>query len=84
VVFVSIEFFPDQQHYNLLFFTEKVLPSTERKLAACRPKWRATAAHLHIDSAKPHMSKISIEKIEELELIRVSHPSTLFDFVRAS
>jgi hypothetical protein len=35
---------------------------------------RTTAAHLHVDNAKPHTSKISIEKIEELCFTLVPQP----------
>jgi transposase len=35
---------------------------------------RRTAAHLHVDNAKPHTSKISIEKIGELGFILVPQP----------
>jgi hypothetical protein len=69
--FVSVEFLPMRQMYNLQVFTETVLPSIEKKLAECRPKLRTTAAHLHVDNAKPHTSKISIQKIEELSFILV-------------
>jgi histone-lysine N-methyltransferase SETMAR len=62
------------QKYNSQFFTEMVPPSIEEKLAECRPKLRTTAAHLHVDNAKPHTSKMSIEKIEELGFIRVPQP----------
>jgi hypothetical protein len=72
--FVSVEFLPMQQKYNSQFLTETVLPSIEKKLAECRPKLRTTAAHLHVDNAKPHTSKISIEKIEELSFILVPQP----------
>jgi hypothetical protein len=37
----------------------------------CRPKLKATAAHLHIDNAKPHNSRVSIRKTEEYRFIRV-------------
>jgi hypothetical protein len=70
--FVSIEFPPMGQKYNSLFFTEAVLPSIENKLAECRPKLSTTAAHLHVDNAKPHISEMSIEKIEELSFILAS------------
>jgi hypothetical protein len=69
--FVSVDFLPMGQKYNLQFFTETVLPSIEKKLADCRPKLRTTAAHLHVNKAKPHTSKMSIEKIEELGFILV-------------
>jgi transposase len=69
--FVSIEFLPMRQKCNSQFFTETVLPSIEKKLAECHPKMRTTAAHLHVDNAKPHTSKMSIEKIEELGFILV-------------
>jgi hypothetical protein len=69
--FVSIEFLPDGQKYNSLFSTEIVLPSIERKFAELRRKLRVIPAHLHIDNARPHTSKISVEKIEELRFIRV-------------
>jgi hypothetical protein len=59
--FVSVEFLPMGQKYDSQFFTETVLPSIEKKLAECRPKLRTTAAHLHVDNAKPHTSKISGE-----------------------
>jgi histone-lysine N-methyltransferase SETMAR len=62
------------QKYNSQFFTETVLSSIEKKLAERRPKLRTTAAHLHVDNAKPHTSKMSIEKIEELGFILVPQP----------
>jgi transposase len=72
--FVSVEFLPMGQKYNSQFFTETVLPSTEKKHAECHPKLRTTAAHLRVDNAKPHTSKMSIEKIEELGFILVPQP----------
>jgi histone-lysine N-methyltransferase SETMAR len=72
--FVSVEFLPMGQKYNSQFFTETVLPSIEKKLAKYRPKLRTTAAHLHVDNAKPYTSKMSIEKIEELGFILVPQP----------
>jgi transposase len=58
----------------LQFFTETVLPTIEKKLAECRPKLQTTAAHLHIDNAKTHTSKMSTEKIEELSFSLVAQP----------
>jgi hypothetical protein len=72
--FVSVEFLPMGQKYNSQFFTEAVLPSIEKKLAECRPKLRTTAAHFHVDNAKRHTSKMSVEKIEELSFIPVPQP----------
>jgi transposase len=72
--FVSVEFLPMGQKYSSQFFTETVLPSIDKKLAECRPKLRTTAAHLHVDNAKPHTSKMSIERIEELGFIQVPQP----------
>jgi hypothetical protein len=62
--FVSVEFLPMGQKYNWQFFTEMVLSGIEKKLAEYCPKLRTTAAHLHVDNAKPQTSKMSIEKIE--------------------
>jgi histone-lysine N-methyltransferase SETMAR len=72
--FVSVEFLPMWQKYNSQFFTEMILPSTEKKLAECRPKLQTTAVHLHVDKAKPITSKMSIEKIEDLGFILVPQP----------
>jgi hypothetical protein len=72
--FVSVEFLAMTQKYNSQFFTETVLPSIERKLPECCPKLRTTAAHRHVDNAKPLTSKMSIEKIEELGFILVPQP----------
>jgi hypothetical protein len=72
--FVSVEFLPMKQKYNSQSFTETVLPSAEKRHAECRPKLRTTAAHLHVDNAKPHTSKMSIEKIEKLGFILVPQP----------
>jgi hypothetical protein len=69
--FLFVELLPMRQKYNLQFFTETVLSSIEKKLAECRPKLRTTPAHLHVGNAKPHTSKMSIEKIEELCFILV-------------
>jgi hypothetical protein len=56
--FVSAELLPMGQKYNSQFFTETVLPSIEKKPAECRPKLRTTAAHLHVDNAKPHLQNV--------------------------
>jgi hypothetical protein len=72
--FVSVEFLPMWQRYNSQFFTETVLPSIEKKVADCRPKFLTTATHLHVDNAKRHTSKMSIEKMEELGFILVPQP----------
>jgi histone-lysine N-methyltransferase SETMAR len=78
--FVSLEFLPMGQKYNSKFVTETVLPSIEKKHAECRPKLRTTAAHLHVDNARPHTSKMSIEKIEDLGFILVPQPPYSPDF----
>jgi hypothetical protein len=72
--FVSAEFLPMEQKYNSQFFTETVLRSIEKKLVECRPRLRTTAAHLHIDNAKPHTSRMCIGKIEEPGVILVPQP----------
>jgi histone-lysine N-methyltransferase SETMAR len=72
--FVSVEFFPMGQKYSSQFFTETLLLSIEKKLTECRPKLRTTAAHLHVDNAKPDTSKMSIEKIEELGFTLMPQP----------
>jgi hypothetical protein len=79
--FVSVEFLPMGQKYRSHFFSKTVLPRTEKKLAECRPKLRTTAAHLHVDTAKPHISKMSIEENEELGFILVPQPPYFPDFV---
>jgi transposase len=71
-----------RQKYNSQFFTETVLPRVEKKFAECRPKLRTTAAHFHVDNAKPHTSKMSIEKIEELGFILVPQPPNSPDLAR--
>jgi histone-lysine N-methyltransferase SETMAR len=72
--FVSIEFLPQGQNYNSQFFIETVLPSIEMNLAQRRPKLRATGVHLHMDNAKSHRSKTSVQKIDEMGFVLVSHP----------
>jgi hypothetical protein len=72
--FVSVEFLPMGQKYNSQFFTEMILPCIEKELVECRPKLRTTAAHIHVDNANPHTSKMSIETIEELCFILVLQP----------
>jgi histone-lysine N-methyltransferase SETMAR len=72
--FVSVEFLRLRQKHNSQFFTETVLPSIEKKLAECHPKLRTTAARLHVDNAKSHTSKMSIEEIEELGFILMPQP----------
>jgi hypothetical protein len=73
--FVSVAFLLMGQKYNSHFFTERLLPSIERKLAEYRPNLRTTAAHLHVDNAAPHPSKMPIEKIEGLGFIIVPQPA---------
>jgi hypothetical protein len=72
--FVSAEFLPIWEEDNSQFFTETVLPSTEKKHVECRPKLQTIAAHFHVDNAKPHTSKMSKEKIEELGFILMPQP----------
>jgi hypothetical protein len=72
--FVSIEFLPQGQNYNSHFFTEIILPNIVENLSVVRHKLRATAAHLHIDNAKLHNSRLSLQKIEEYGFIRVPQP----------
>jgi hypothetical protein len=60
-----------RQKSNSPFFSETILPSIEKKFAECRPRLRATAAHLHVDNAEPHTSQMSLERIEELAFILV-------------
>jgi hypothetical protein len=73
--FVSIEFLPQGQNYNSHFFPEIILPSIVENLSVARPKLKATAAHLHIDNAKLHNSRLSLRKIEEYESIRAPQPT---------
>jgi hypothetical protein len=39
-----------------------------------RPKLKATPAHSHFDNAKPHNSRLRIEKMEEYGFIRRPQP----------
>jgi hypothetical protein len=78
--FVSVEFLLMGQKYNSQFFTEMVLPNIDKKLGECHPKLHTTAVHLHVDNVKPHISKMSIEKIEELRSILVPQPCYFPDF----
>jgi hypothetical protein len=72
--FVSIEFLPQGQNYNLHFFKEIILPSIVENLSVARPKLKATAADPHINNAKPHNSRLSLQKTEEYGFIRMSQP----------
>jgi hypothetical protein len=72
--FVPIEFLPQGQNYNSYFFTEIILLSIVENLSVARPKLKATAAHQHTDNAKPHNSRLSLQKIEEYGFIRVPQP----------
>jgi hypothetical protein len=72
--FVSIEFLPQREGYNLRFFTETVLPSIEKLLSVAPPTMRDKEIHLHVDNAKSHNSEISLSKTDEMECIRVPQP----------
>jgi hypothetical protein len=72
--FVSIEFFPQGQNYNSHFFTEITLPSIVENLSVACPRLKTTAAHLYIENAKPHNSRLSLQKIDEYGFIRVPQP----------
>jgi hypothetical protein len=65
VFIVFIVFLPQGQNYNSRFFTEIILPSIVENLSVARPKLKATADHLHIDNAKQHNCRLSLQKIEE-------------------
>jgi hypothetical protein len=72
--FVSIEFLPQGQNYNSHFFMEIILPNIVENLSVARPKLKAAAAHPHINNAKPHNSRLSLQKIEECGFICVPQP----------
>jgi hypothetical protein len=57
-----------------IFFTEIILPSIVENLSVTGPKLKATATRLHIDNAKPHNSRLSLQKIEEYGFIRMPQP----------
>jgi hypothetical protein len=56
--FVSIELLPQGENYNSHVFTEIMIQSIIENLSVARSKLKATAAHLHIDNAKPHNSRL--------------------------
>jgi hypothetical protein len=70
--FVSIEFLPQGERYNLPFFTETVLTSIGNALLVARPRMRVRGTHLYVDNAKPHNSKISLSKTDEMRFVRVT------------
>jgi hypothetical protein len=82
--FVSIEFFHQGQNYNSHFFTEIILPSIVENFSVSRPKLKITTAHVHIDNAKPHNSRLSFQKIEGYGFIRVPQPPYSPDLVTSS
>jgi hypothetical protein len=73
--FVSIELFPQGQRYNSQFVTQRMLPIIGTKLPKCHLELRATPVHLRIDNARPHTSKIRVQKTEELGFIQVTQPA---------
>jgi hypothetical protein len=70
--FVSIEFLPQGKNYNSHFFMEILLLSIVENLSVARLKLKTTATNLHIDNAKPHNSRLSVQKIEEYGFIRAA------------
>jgi histone-lysine N-methyltransferase SETMAR len=72
--FISVEFPLMGQKHKSQFFLETILSSIEKKLAEWRPKLRTTTTHLHVDNAKRHTSKMSIETIDKLGFILVLQP----------
>jgi hypothetical protein len=77
--FLSIEFLPQGQKYNSQFFTETTLLSIVASLLVRRPKLKARAACLHMDNAKPHNSRLSIQKMKEYRFVRVPQPPYSLD-----
>jgi hypothetical protein len=73
--FVSIEFPPEAQKYKSQFLMQTILSSRIACLSVRRPERKPTAAHLHLDNARPHNSRLVIEKMEEYGFIRVPQPS---------
>jgi hypothetical protein len=64
--FVSIEFLPQGQSYNSHFFTEIILPSIAENLSGARPKLKAITVNLHINNAKPHNSRLPLQKDQRI------------------
>jgi hypothetical protein len=69
--FVSIEALPETERFNSEFFTGTILPSLVRSVSLLRPKMQAQGYWLHIDSAKPYNSVLSLHKTEELGFTRL-------------
>jgi hypothetical protein len=81
--FVSIEFLLQWQENNLQFFTETILPRIVESLSVCHSKLKPTAAHLHIDNAKSHNSRLSIQKKNRRIWIHLSAAIALFAWSKA-
>jgi hypothetical protein len=64
--FVLIEALPETEPFNSTFFTETILPSIVQSLIVSRPQMQARGYSIHIETAKPHNSGLSLTKTEEL------------------
>lgn len=53
---------------------DDILPSLEKKVIRYRPKSGLKGIKLHIDNARSHNSKMTMQSISNYKIVRIPHP----------
>lgn len=72
--FLVVDFLPEGQKYNSEYFIDNILIPLRSEIDKKLKKKTQSKFYLHLDNCKVHTSKITSEKIKELDLIKVPHP----------
>ena len=71
---VLIKILPNGKRFNSQYMVEEILPSLKQKVLKFRPKSGLKGIKLHLDNAKAHNSKLTMQEISNYNIMRIPHP----------
>lgn len=71
---VLIKMLPKDKRFNSQYMVDDILPSLEEKVIRYRPKSGLKGIKLHIDNARSHNSKMTMQSISNYKIVRIPHP----------
>ena len=73
--FVLVNVLKKGERFNSAYMVNEILPSLSNEISKSRPKIGLKGIHIHIDNAKAHNSKMTMNEISKYQMIRLPHPA---------
>jgi len=70
----SLLILPHGTTYNAAYFCDTVVPNLRSEICTQRRRRTLRGIVIHMDNARPHNAKISVEALESIKAKRVEHP----------